>query len=151
MTYADRGIGIVLLSNSDNFESVAREIVLDAIGDRDSPFDWLGYAPFDPRRVKTPPPEPVAIEVDPAILQAYAGAYKLASGDTTIYVKVEDGSLYFSSDGQEWGPAAYAESETRFFAPGEDTRLEFVKDAAGRVTGFNLEMQGVVLPAKKVR
>lgn len=148
--YADRGIGIVLLSNSDNFESVAREIVQTAIGDRDSPFDWLGYAPFDPSQVKTPPPEPVAIEVDPAILQAYAGTYELASGGTTIYVKVEDGGLYLSTDGRQWGQA-YGESETRFFAQGEDTRVEFVKDAAGQVTGFNLEMQGLVLPAKKVR
>ena len=28
-----------------------------------SPFDWLGYAPFDPSQVKTPPPEPVVIAV----------------------------------------------------------------------------------------
>ena len=48
VTYPDRGIGIVLLSNSDNFESVAKEIVAHAIGDTDSPFDWLGYIPFDP-------------------------------------------------------------------------------------------------------
>ena len=53
----------MLLSNSDNFESVAREIVQAAIGDVYSPFDWLGYVPFDPSQVKTPPPEPVAIAV----------------------------------------------------------------------------------------
>jgi len=149
VTYADRGIGIVLLSNSDNFESVAREIVQAAIGDRHSPFDWLGYEPFDPAKVKTPPPEPVAIEVDQAILQAYVGVYELPE-DTVLYVKVEDGRLYFSGDGQHWDQV-YAESQTRFFAQGDDTRVVFVKDAAGQVTGLNLEMLGLVLPARKVR
>jgi CubicO group peptidase (beta-lactamase class C family) len=48
VTYLDRGSGIVLLSNSDNFEGVAQAIVQAAIGDRASPFDWLGYVPFDP-------------------------------------------------------------------------------------------------------
>jgi len=149
VTYADRGVGIVLLSNSDNFESVAREIVQAAIGDRYSPFDWLGYVPFDPARVKTPPPEPVAIDVAPAILQAYVGVYEL-SADMLLYFKVEDGKLYSSFDGQQWDPL-YAESETRFFAQGDDTRVVFVKDAAGQVTGLNLEIQGAVLPARKTR
>jgi CubicO group peptidase (beta-lactamase class C family) len=149
VTYADRGIGIVLLSNSDNFESVAREIVQAAIGDRYSPFDWLGYVPFDPARVKTPPPEPVAIDVAPAILQAYVGVYEL-SRDTVLYFKVEGGKLYSSFDGRQWDPLV-AESETRFFAQGDDTRVVFVKDAAGQVTGLNLEIQGAVLPARKTR
>jgi CubicO group peptidase (beta-lactamase class C family) len=149
VTFADQGIGIVLLSNSDNFESVAREIAQATIGDHHSPFDWLGYVPFDPSKVKTPPPEPVVIEVDPAILRAYVGAYEL-SADKVMQVKVEDWKLYISVDGQQWDQA-YAESETRFFAQGDDTRVVFVKDDAGQVTGLNLEMQGLVLPTKKVR
>jgi CubicO group peptidase (beta-lactamase class C family) len=153
VTYADRGIGVVLLSNSDNFESVAREIAGKAIGDRYSPFDWLGYVPFDPAKVKTPPAEPVAIDVAPKILQTYVGAYELAADtNVVLHFKVEDGKLYSSTDGQQWDQV-YAESETRFFGKGDDTRVEFVKDAerAGQVTGLNLEMQGLVLPAKKVK
>ena len=50
VTYADRGVGVVLLSNSDNFESVARELVPATIGEDCSPFDWLGYPHFDPDR-----------------------------------------------------------------------------------------------------
>lgn len=58
VTYIDQGIGIVLLSNSDNFESIAAEIVKEAIGDVYSPFDWLGYVPFNPASgIKTPPPD----------------------------------------------------------------------------------------------
>jgi len=149
VTFADRGIGVVLLSNSDNFEGVAREIAQATIGDHYSPFDWLGYVPFDPTKVKAPPTEPVAIEVDPAILQAYVGAYEL-SADKLILAKVEDGRLFLSVDGQSWDKA-HAELKTRFFVSGDDMRVEFIEDDAGQVTGLNLEIQGLVLSTKKVR
>ena len=61
VTYLDKGIGIVLLSNSDNFQSIAAAIVKQAIGDVYSPFDWLGYVPFNPAiGIKTPPADPAA-------------------------------------------------------------------------------------------
>jgi hypothetical protein len=61
VTYLDQGIGIVLLSNSDNFESIAEEIVKKAIGDVYSPYDWLGYVPFNPAiGMKTPFRDPDA-------------------------------------------------------------------------------------------
>jgi hypothetical protein len=91
----------------------------------------------------------VAVEVDPAILQPYAGSYELTA-DTVIQVKVEDGKLYCSGDTEHWY-RMHAESEARFFAPEEDLRITFVEDADGRVTGLNLEMQGLLLPAEKVR
>ena len=68
MTYPDKGIGIVLLSNSDNFESVAADLVRAAIGDTYSPFGWLGYVPFDPANVTPPPPELLAIAVFALVL-----------------------------------------------------------------------------------
>lgn len=149
VTYADKGIGIILLSNSDNFEGVAREIVEKAIGDRHSPFDWLGYVPFDPSRKKVPPPEPMAIEVDPATLETYVGTYELTSEDM-IHIKMEGESL-FIGDGEDWEPL-YAESETQFFTKVDDTRFVFVKGAAGEVTGLSLRIQGLELPpAKKVK
>ena len=62
ITYLDQGIGIVMLSNSDNFQLIAEEIVKKAIGDVYSPFDWLGYVPFDPTiGIKTPPRDPVVL------------------------------------------------------------------------------------------
>jgi CubicO group peptidase (beta-lactamase class C family) len=144
VTYPDRGIGIVLLSNSDNFESVARDIVHKTIGDTHSPFGWLGYVPFDPSQKKEPPPpEPVAVELDPAILEAYVGVYELTPEDL-IHIKLGDGGLLIG-DGQEWMPL-YAESETRFFAEVDNARVVFVKDAAGEVTSLSLTVQGMELP-----
>jgi len=148
VTYPDQGIGIVLLSNSDNFESVAQEIVEKAIGDTYSPFGWLGYVPFDPSQQKVPPPEPVAIELDAATLEVYVGIYELTP-EELIHVKLGDEGLLIG-DGQEWMPL-YAESETQFFAEVDDARVVFVKDAAGQVTGLSLTVQGMELPpARKV-
>jgi CubicO group peptidase (beta-lactamase class C family) len=151
VTYPDKGIGIVLLSNSDNFESVAREIVGKAIGDRYSPFDWLGYIPFDPAKVKTPPPDPVAIEVAPAILASYTGTYAwIQDGeDRLIRVKLE-GKQLLITDGEDWEPL-YAETETRFFLKGDDTRFLFTRDDSGAVAGLSLVIQGLTLPlARKI-
>jgi hypothetical protein len=152
VTYMDKGIGIVLLSNSDNFESVAREIVGKAIGDRHSPFDWLGYIPFDPAKIKTPPPEPVAIEVAPAILASYAGTYAWIQdgGERLIRIKLE-GKQLLITDGKEWSPL-YAETETRFFVKGDDTQFLFITDDSGVVVGLSLVIQGLTLPmAQKIQ
>jgi CubicO group peptidase (beta-lactamase class C family) len=152
VTYIDKGIGIVMLSNSDNFESVAEEIAKKAIGDIYSPYDWLGYVPFDPARdKKVPPTDPVAIKVDATILEAYAGTYDMQP--TAIFqVKFEDNSLFIrSQDGKSW-ESLLAETETNFFVKGqEDYRFIFVRDDTGTVTALQLVVQGIQLPlAKKV-
>jgi CubicO group peptidase (beta-lactamase class C family) len=150
VTFADKGIGVVLMSNSDNFEMMAPRIVEASIGDRDSPFDWLGYPPFDPSIVdRTPPPEPVAIDVDPAVLDTYVGTYRMEAGQQ-FRVKLEDHQLYITGQDGEWEPL-YAESETRFFVQASDYRFVFVVDEAGVVTGVGIEIQGLALsPAKKI-
>jgi len=152
VTYIDKGIGIVMLSNSDNFESVAEEIAKKAIGDTDSPYEWLGYVPYKSNQAKkTPPPEPVAIDVDPAILATYAGTYDMQP-NAIFHFKFEDNSLLVQSqDGQSWDPLL-AETETQFFVKGrEDYRFVFVKDDTGTVTALQLMLQGVQLPlARKV-
>jgi CubicO group peptidase (beta-lactamase class C family) len=63
VTYPDKGIGIVLLSNSDNFESVAAEILRATIGDVFTPFDWLGYFAFAPAMTRAPSPDPLVFLV----------------------------------------------------------------------------------------
>jgi len=152
VTYIDKGIGIVMLSNSDNFESVAAEIAKKAIGDINSPYDWLGYVPFDPARAKkSPPPDPVAIQVDPAVLAAYAGTYDMQP-TAIIKVKLEDNKLFVQArDGQSWEPLL-AETETRFFVQGQEGyTFIFIRDNTGTVTALQLVYQGIEMPlAKKV-
>ena len=145
VTYADKGIGVVLMSNSDNFEALAPQLVEAAIGDKHSPFEWLGYPLFEPSIVdRTPPPEPVAIDVDSAILATYVGTYKMAPGER-FRVKLEDAQLFVQGPDGEWAPL-FAESETRFFIPESEYGLEFVVDEANTVTGVSLEVQGMALP-----
>jgi CubicO group peptidase (beta-lactamase class C family) len=147
VTYLDMGIGIVLLSNSDNYESVARDIVAKAIGDRYSPFDWLGYVAFDPAKVKTPPPEPLAIDVAEDVLVSYTGTYALTadSEERLIRIKLE-GQQLFITDSDEWEPL-YAETEASFFLRGDDTRFLFTRDERGEVTGLSLLIQDLALAA----
>jgi CubicO group peptidase (beta-lactamase class C family) len=145
VTYADAGIGVVLMSNSDNFEAVARQIAKAAIGDTYSPFDWLGYPPFDPSVVdKRPPPEPVAIDVDAAILGTYVGTYAMGTGQR-FRVKLEDDRLYMQGPDGGWAPL-YAESQTRFFVPESDYRFLFVVEEGDQVSGLSIEIQGLALP-----
>jgi len=150
VTHADKGIGVVLLGNSDNFESVARELVQATIGDTVSPFDWLGYPHYDPNREREPPPGPVAIDVDPSILKTYAGRYEFATNDNTTVVKFEDGKLLISNDQIQWMPVS-AETETRFFLDSEGYRFVFVKDKHGNVTHMNVEIEGIEILGKKVK
>ena len=151
VTYPDKGIGIVLLSNSDNFESVAHRVLAKAIGDQYTPFDWLGYVPFDPSRPRpTPPPDPVAIHMDPSILQTYAGAYHMGP-DISFQVKFEDHQLWLlSQDGQSWNLLS-AESQTRFFIKEDLTyRFEFIREAPASPTALRVEVQGIpILVASK--
>jgi len=147
--YRDRGIGVVLMSNSDNFESVAREIAEVAIGDTYSPFDWLGYPRFDPNRRREPPPQPVAVDVEPSVLEAYAGEYRLMVGET-VFIRLEEGRLYVSTDAIDW-TGLFAESETRFFTTVDETRFVFVLDDSGTVTGVTIEIGGFEVEAEKVR
>ena len=107
---------------------------------------WLGYIPFDPSRPKTtPPPDPIIIEVDPAILETYAGTYNMPA--TALFqIKFEGSQLWIPSmDGKSWN-RLYAETEARFFVKEDETyRFEFIRDTSGNVTALRLEIQGIPL------
>lgn len=149
VTYFDKGIGVVLLSNSDNFESIARELTEKTIGDVYSPFDWLDYPHYDPSMQREPPPEPVAIQLSPGILKQYIGEYTYLSNQT-LFVKMENDQLYFSDDQEIW-VEMYAESESGFFTKIDDARFTFVESENGDVTGFILHIEGIEIPGEKVK
>jgi CubicO group peptidase (beta-lactamase class C family) len=150
VTYLDRKIGIVLISNSANFESVAQRIVEFAIGDHDSPFVWLGYEPFDP---SSPPPDPEperqTIPIDPAIFDAVVGRYEVAPGDY-VFLKMEDGRLLGSGEGTYWADV-FAVSENQFFIDGRPYDFRFDRNSEGTVTGMTILFNGMEIPAKKVQ
>ena len=138
-----------MLSNSDNFESVAPEIVAAGVGDRESPFDWLGYEPFDPAKRKAAPPRLVATQVPSAVLAAYVGEYQLAPGAVT-HIKADGDRLYASDDGRSWDELL-AQSETVFFFKGRTVTITFVKDASGKVTRMDVDTGETRLSAQRIR
>jgi CubicO group peptidase (beta-lactamase class C family) len=149
VAFKDRGIGIVLLSNSDNFEGVAREIVAAGIGDTYSPFDWLGYVPFDPARRKPAPPRRVAMWVAPEIIAPYAGKYQIGDRNIFLFVRAEGSRLHVSDDGQSWDEV-FAQSATLFFFKGRNITLTFIRDADGTVTRLDIDSDGKTTSARRI-
>ena len=147
--YLDRGIGVVLMGNSDNLESVARELADITIGDTESPFDWLGYPGFDPDRNRTPPPEPVAIDLPVEKLRKFIGEYSFLE-ERRLVIKIQNNSLVMSDDDKDW-TQMFAESDKLFFLKEDDLKIEFIFDDNGVVAGFNLLVQGIKIPGEKIK
>ena len=95
-----------------------------------------------------PSPRKVAV-VDPMIYDLYAGDYELAP-DFIITILRRGDKLISQATGQP-EIELFPESETRFFLKVVDAQVDFVIDAAGRVTGLVLHQGGQDLPAKKLR
>jgi CubicO group peptidase (beta-lactamase class C family) len=95
-----------------------------------------------------PSPRKVAV-VDPKIYDLYAGDYELAP-DFIITILRREGQLISQATGQP-EVELFPESEKRFFLKVVDAQVDFVIDAAGRVTGLVLHQGGQDLPAKKLR
>jgi dienelactone hydrolase len=73
------------------------------------------------------------LKIDAKVIDSYLGRYQIDMGPV-IELSRKDGKLMATVDGRESGMVP--ENETTFYAPMFDARLFFVKDAAGKVTGF---------------
>jgi CubicO group peptidase (beta-lactamase class C family) len=150
VVYRKTGIGIVMFSNSDNFESVAPQIAAAGIGDGFSPYAWLGYHPYDPAQRKPAPVRLVAIHLPPEAIAPYAGKYRFAGLNGSTFIKAEGDRLYASDDGQSWDELL-AQSKTMFFFKGRTVTITFVTTASGKVTQMEVDNGGAKLLANRVR
>jgi D-alanyl-D-alanine-carboxypeptidase/D-alanyl-D-alanine-endopeptidase len=48
--FPEKGTGIIIMSNSDNAESIFKELLEVAIGDRFTPWYWENYIPYDQKK-----------------------------------------------------------------------------------------------------
>ena len=48
--FPDQGTGIIIMSNSDNAESIFKELLETAIGDSFTPWRWENYIPYDQKK-----------------------------------------------------------------------------------------------------
>ena len=95
-----------------------------------------------------PPPRKEAA-VDPKVFDRLTGDYELAP-DFLITILRRGDKLISQATGQP-EIELFPESETKFFLKVVDAQVDFVIDAAGRVTGLVLHQGGQDLPAKKIR
>jgi D-alanyl-D-alanine-carboxypeptidase/D-alanyl-D-alanine-endopeptidase len=88
------------------------------------------------------------VEVDPAVLQKYAGSYQV-SADMTVTITAEAGHLLAELPGQPKFEL-FPTSETEFFAKIADVKLHFEVGADGAVTELVIHEGGHEIHAAKV-
>jgi CubicO group peptidase (beta-lactamase class C family) len=127
---------VVVLSNVENSAAVdvAQGLAAIAYGE---PYDMPGQ-----------PPAVEVVEVDPAILQKYAGSYQV-SADMTFAITAEAGHLFGQAPGQPKFEI-FPTSETDFFAKIADIKLHFEVGADGAVTELVIHEGGQEIHAAKV-
>jgi CubicO group peptidase (beta-lactamase class C family) len=111
-----------------------------------SDIDQIGLQFIAP---KPPAAKHVAIRIDPAIYDAYAGTYRLAPG-VEFTVRREKDQLLVQLTGQDFLPV-FPESETGFFYKVVDAQLTFEKDKSGAVKSLVLHQSGLDQRATKVK
>ncbi len=97
----------------------------------------------------TPPKNRQEIALNPAVLDAYVGVYRLAP-EFEIAITKEGASLFAQATGQE-KLQLFPESETDFFLKVVDAQISFVKDPSGKVDQLILHQGGANVPGKRVR
>lgn len=124
LSLPDDKVYVAVLCNSDSPATdpgfLARKLAALATGD-----------PF---------PEWTELKVDSAILERYAGVYRIDANSTRT-VTVTDGRLNTQRTGAQLLPAR-ASSETEFFYDQSFTHFKFVVDASGRATEMLMYQDG---------
>jgi hypothetical protein len=129
----DDKVYVAVLCNSDSPitdpEFIAKKLAALAAGD-----------PF---------PERSEVKLDKAILDRYAGVYRIDANSTRT-VTVTDGRLYTHRAGGQ-RLEAKASSETEFFYEKSFSHFKFVLDASGRPTDMLMYQDGAADPEKAPR
>lgn len=101
----------------------------------------IGFHLIDATAPLAPQPKPrTAIEIDPALLENYAGTYELGP-EFYLTVTTENGRLLVQATGQDQ-LEALPESETKFFLKTVDAQITFTLGADGKATGLTLHQAG---------
>jgi len=132
--YVATGQGAVVMTNSDNGQPLAMEIIRSIARE----YDWPDYRPE----------EKVIAKVDPAIYRAYIGDYELGPG-LIITIRRENDRLFARAN---WFARTelLPESETSYFSL-NGLSITFVKNGRGVVTGIVVHQGERDWRAKKIK
>jgi hypothetical protein len=136
VVFDDRGIGIVIMSNSNNAEGIFQELLERLIKNTYTPIEWEGYTPYALRTPLPPLPERRMAQVDPQILDAYQGRYQ-AQGQRAWTVTRDGESLGITEEG-EARTVLIPASDTLFYDGTGDAEITFERDTQGRVTSLRM-------------
>jgi ketosteroid isomerase-like protein len=104
--------------------------------------------PSAPGGNAAPASKPQNAKVDPKLYDAYAGEYET---DLFVLVVTREGDKLFAQPHNESKEELVPETETQFKVTNVNATLRFVKDATGKVTGLEIELQGQQVKGKKVK
>lgn len=108
----------------------------------------IGFHLIDPTAPLTPQPKArEAIELDPKLLENYAGTYVLGP-EFSIDITAGEGALFIEPTGQG-ELQAFPESATEFFLTDVDAQLSFTLGPDGKATALVLHQNGQDIPGKK--
>lgn len=133
VAYEKSGEGAVVMTNSDSGGALSDEIMHSIAAE----YSWPDYHPIFH----------TVVAVDPNILAEYAGTYALAPNFDLVVTDEKD-QLMAQATGQNKAPI-YAESETVFFPVVVEAKIEFFRDAQGKVTHLILHQGGRDMKAPK--
>jgi CubicO group peptidase (beta-lactamase class C family) len=126
--------GVVVLSNSANdIDDIGRHLLV---------------AQYPVAKVE-PAKEHKAIQLDPKILDAYAGEYEVVPSISLVFTR--EGNKFFMQPTAQSKVEILPESETDFFLTAVDAQISFVKDDKGQVTQVILHQGGRNQTAKKIK
>ncbi|HKF46879.1 MAG TPA: serine hydrolase [Terracidiphilus sp.] len=122
--YENHGDGAVVMTNAQGGERLAKELIQSIATE----YDWPNFS------------GKMMVELDPSILEKYAGTYDLAPSSSLTFTV--EGNQLFGAMNQQGKTPIFAESETRFFLKMADVQIDFVKDGQGQVTGLVVHQNG---------
>lgn len=123
----ERGVGVVLLTNTAEFDD---DLGLDLL--------VRGAGPARPE-----------VAVSPDLLRRYAGAYELAPG-RRVFVRLEDEGYLTVQMPRNVRFRMYADSDSTFFVKRTPWRLRFTRNGDGQVAGVVVDMEGTERSARRV-
>jgi CubicO group peptidase (beta-lactamase class C family) len=147
--FDDVGTAMVMMTNSSNGEGIFQELLERLIKNPYTPIEWEGYVPYDKRAPLAPLAEHRVVEIDPKLLDLYAGRYQ-PEGQPLWTVSREGNHLTVVEQGDTEIIDLLPESDRIFYAKATDATATFECDAGGRVTEVIVRVKGLVLRARRV-